>query len=115
MTLPFVTAMSIVEPPPTPVLHQLLPSGYWARKHWPDPRWTSGRDFSLFIGGVNFIRGETVVLLGQKTLAGDCLSRGLIQVWIVPPDEPVILPVRVRTGVVASNSLPFCFFETPPC
>src|SRR3954452_23491500 len=37
MTLPFVTATSIVEPPPTPVLHQLLPSGYWARKHWPDP------------------------------------------------------------------------------
>ena len=99
--------LSIPELPPAPLLQRLDPTDWWNRESWPDKEgWPSGVNFTLYLHGFDFVQGVSVVMLGAKVIEPCFVSRRQIQAWIVPPDRPATLPVRVRTGMFVSSPLP---------
>jgi hypothetical protein len=98
----------ILDPPPMPVLHRVLPSRWWSQDSWPDPNWRSGMNWNFVFVGDDFVPGESVVLLGTKAVPCSGSRHELIA-WVVPPPKPVTLPIRIRTGFLVSSPIPFTF------
>ena len=113
MDLPSIPTCTL-DAPPVPFLRRIDPTDWWNRESWPDKEgWPSGVDFTLYLHGFDFVEGVSVVMLGAKVIAPCFVSRRQLQAWIVPPDRPATLPVRVRTGMFVSSPLPLTFKEMP--